>query len=514
MLREALSNKTTTLNGALTNLSTKSKILDFFAVGGASRRMTDEQIIELFNCAEAEDAEAAIVLMFYFRDIISGQGERRFFRVLLKHLAKVSPEVAKALIPYVPEFGRWDDLYALVDTELESYMFSFMKKQLDEDIISERPSLLGKWLKGTRPSNIESKRLMQKTYKAFGLNPVQYRKTVSALRKKLNIVETKMCQREWDKINYSTVPSQAMSRYIKAFGKHDGERFGKYLADIENKVDGATINAKTLYPHQIIKSILDNMRYNSIFDNMRYDFNVSIKCESTRKALEALWSNLPKYALYDTLPIIDVSGSMTGFCHPHSTFLPIHASVGLGIYAAENLSGDFKNSFITFSSNPTFVEFFDDDTVTKKVQKTIRAEWNGSTDLEKVFKLILNRAIVKNVPQEEMPKKILIISDMEFNQCSSYGVTIYENAKKSFELNGYTLPQIIFWNVDAKTEQYPITKKDNALLLSGYSPVILKFLYKGEMDTPLDLVYEVVNSPRYQPIRDTLKETVKWTQQF
>ena len=155
---------------------------------------------------------------------------------------------------------------------------------------------------------------------------------------------------------------------------------------------------KQIFDSEIIKSILDNMRYNSIFNSMRYDFNVSIKCESTRKALEALWSNLPKYALYDTLPIIDVSGSMTGFCHPHSTFLPIHASVGLGIYAAENLSGDFKNSFITFSSNPTFVEFFDDDTVTKKVQKTI--------DIDKTLNKPIEKSNIKTTVKKEWKKNI------------------------------------------------------------------------------------------------------------
>lgn len=499
MLRESLSNKTLTLNGALTNISTKSTLVDLFGAAGASRRMSDEQIINLFEAARVEDEESAIVLMFYFRDIIQGQGERRFFRVLLKHLGETRPTLAYALMAHVPEFGRWDDLYALVDTNVEATMFDFMKAQFDKDRVSETPSLLGKWLKGTRPSSQESKRLMRKTYQAFKLTPVQYRKAVSGLRKRIGIVEAQMCKNQWDKINYSKVPSQAMKQYIRAFGKHDSDRFEEYLEAVNNKVEGVEqvkINAKTLYPHQIVAPFI-----------VHYGTNEVDRLEA--RALETLWKNLPSYELYDTLPVIDVSGSMTMGYGRTGDFIPMHAAVGLGLYAAEHLKGEFKDSFITFHSDPSFIEFSEKETFEDRIRKTLYAPWGGSTDLEKVFRLILKRAIVWSVPQEEMPKRILIISDMEFNQCTHYGKTIYENAQKLFKQAGYQLPQVIFWNVDSKTEQYPITEKDNALLLSGFSPVILKFLYRGELLTPIDLVMEVVNDERYFPIKESLFQTRK-----
>lgn len=500
MLRDALSNKTTTLNGALTNASTKNSLVDLFGVAGSARRMSDEAIIELYERAAATDEESAIILMFYFRDILQGQGERRFFRVLLKHLGETRPEIAKALIEHVPEFGRWDDLYALVDTPVEKEMFSFMKAQLLRDLRSEHPSLLAKWLKGSRPSSPESKRLMRKTWQAFKLTPVAYRKTLSALRKRIGIIETQMCKNEWDQIDYSKVPSQAMKQYIRAFGKRDGERFGNYLNSVLSKdktVESATINAKTLYPHEIIGSLL-GMNYH----------RASSQTDLEQKALTALWENLPEYALYDTLPVIDVSGSM--FSPISEKVMPIHASIGLGLYAAEHMEGEFKNSFITFDSNPKFVEFSEKESFIDRVRKIKKSDWGYSTDLEKVFTLILTRAIVNNVPQEQMPQRILIVSDMEFDSCSEYGETIYENVRKRFKQAGYQLPQVVFWNVDAKTKQYPIVEEDNALILSGYSPVVIKFLYGGELLTPIDLVMEVVNSERYNPVRESLFSTQKW----
>lgn len=500
MLRDALSNKTTTLNGALTNASTKNPLVDLFGVAGSARRMSDEAIIELYEKAAATDEESAIILMFYFRDILQGQGERRFFRVLLKHLGETRPEIAKVLIEHVPEFGRWDDLYALVDTPVEKEMFSFMKAQLLRDLRSEHPSLLAKWLKGSRPSSSESKRLMRKTLRAFGLTPVTYRKTLSTLRKRIGIIETQMCKKEWDQIDYSKVPSQAMKQYIRAFGKRDGERFGNYLNSVLSKdktVESATINAKTLYPHEIIGSLL-GMNYH----------RAPSQTDLEQKALTALWENLPEYALYDTLPVIDVSGSM--FSPISEKLMPIHASIGLGLYAAEHMEGEFKNSFITFDSNPKFVEFSEKESFIDRVRKIKKSDWGYSTDLEKVFKLILTRAIVNNVPQEQMPQRILIVSDMEFDSCSEYGETIYENVRKRFKQAGYQLPQVVFWNVDAKTKQYPIVEEDNALILSGYSPVVIKFLYGGELLTPIDLVMEVVNSERYNPVRESLFSTQKW----
>lgn len=490
MLRQSLSNMTQTQNGALAYKSTKSHLVDFFASAGTARNMSDEEIIALFDSAMLEDERTAIVLMFHFRDILEGQGERRLFRVLYKHLALVSPAIAHRLMPLVPEYGRWDDLYALVDTSIESHMFDFLYEQFLEDLKSEKPSLLGKWLKGCRPSSQESKRLMRKTYQAFKLNPVQYRKRVSALRRKIGIVETQMCQNNWSEINYSKVPSQAMKQYIRAFSKHDGERFGEYLEALESPVltKDVKINTKTLYPHQIVAPLLDTSELNDGF-------------ETQARALNVMWNNLPDYSLEDTLPVIDVSGSMYAE-YSGSKNVPLHASVGLGLYCAEHLEGEFENSFITFSERPTFVEIDKTLPLVSKIYQVKSSQWGYNTNLEAVFNLILARAVHSKVPQSQMPKRVLIISDMEFDEASRRENTIFEQIQKKFAEEGYETPQLIFWNVAGRTDQYPATNSAGALLLSGFSPVALKYLYSGEMLTPLDLVKEVVNSERYKAVSE------------
>lgn len=489
MLRHYLENQAFTENGAVSNKSTGSNLLNFFAIAGSARNKTEQEIINMFEKAYADDPAAATTLLFYFRDVRGGQGERRLFRVLMNHLAKTRVSVAKELLFLIPEYGRWDDLYLFVGTLLETEAFRLMKKQWDQDIVSEYPSLLAKWLKGTRPSSKEAHKLMYLTAEHFGLSLIAYQKTLSKTRKKLNIVESKMASGQWSEIDYSKIPSLAMKQYFRAFLKRDTARFVEYLEALTVEESGVKVNASTLVPHDIVAKILRTHRVE----------------QEVRKLYEAQWKALPKFPLDNSISVVDVSGSMS-MNKINKNLSSMDIAVSLGIYTAENLEGPFKDSFITFSSKPELEVLRGRDLV-EKVYNMTGADWGMNTNFVSVFKLILDTAKRYDLPDSEIPKRILVISDMQFDQADRYN-TNFEVVKKMFEDAGYTFPQLIFWNVAASIRlgEFPIKQSDRALLLSGFNPVVLKYIYKNEMAAPIDLVYEVVNAERYADVVKILEK--------
>ncbi len=503
MLKELLSNVAYTTNGALTNKSTGSSLLNFFAQAGSARNKSDAELIQMFDEAYAEDSSAAVVLMFYFRDITQGQGERRLFRVIVKHLAYANPVMARKIIHLIPEFGRWDDVYTFVGTPLETEALQLMKKQWIADLTAEYPSLLAKWLKGSNPKSDEGRYLMRKTYTAFGLTHMQYRKALSKLRARLNVVEKLMSDQDWFRINYSHVPSRAMKLYFRAFLKHDADRFQSYLQDLSSDDPivqmSVKINAKTLFPHEIVAEILGGP-----FGTMSLD-------RSQIQLLNAQWNALPKFPLENTLSIVDTSGSMYSAVGDGKANA-LSVAIALGIITAQNNVGEFKDSFISFSAKPQFVNLKGKN-ICEIVQNMSQTEWSQNTNFQAAFELILMVAKRFKLPQEEIPTRLLVISDMQFDaveRTSSYYYrdpvltqqTNFEAVAEKFKEAGYEMPQLVFWNVCAQvgSNEFPIRKTDNALLLSGYSPVVLKYMYQNELLQPLDLVYEVVNSERYKEV--------------
>lgn len=485
MLRELLENHAYTKNGAASNATTGSELLNFFAIAGSARNKSDYELTQMFERAYTDDPTAASVLLFYFRDVRGGQGERRLFRVIMSHLATTRTKLAKELLFLIPEYGRWDDLYLFVGTPLETEAFRLMKEQWDEDLVSDYPSLLAKWLKGTRPSSEESNKLMYLTAAKFGLTLIGYQKTLSKLRKKLNVVETQMSSGEWTEIDYLKVPSHAMKRYFKAFLKRDESRFTEYLDSLTKEVSGVKINAATLVPHDVVKPLFGHVS------------------EREEQFYDAQWKALPKFPLEDTISVVDVSGSMSTLIDGSTSALQV--AIALGIYTAENLTGPFKDAFITFSKKPSF-NTLEGETIYRKLYNMSRADWDMNTDFVAVFKLILDKATANNLPDSEIPKRILVISDMQFD--SAGRETNYEKVKEMFRLTGYTFPQLVFWNVAAQvgSNEFPIRKTDNALLLSGYNPVVLKYVYDKEEMEPLDLVYNVVEDKRYLEVVKVLEK--------
>lgn len=449
-----------TQNDALTFTRSGSHLLDFYAQAGAMRRSPDKAL-DLFKAAFAEDRQSALRILFYLRDVRGGQGERTLFRKCLEWLGSTFPEVFKQVVGFVPEYGRWDDV--LFD---DPACWSLIEKQLTADIESEAPSLLAKWLPTINASSPTTRAKAKLVADKIGFSPIKYRKMVRNLRKKIKTVEEAMSARLWESINYSSVPSQAARIYKKAFAKHDEKRYGEFIA--KATTGEVKINAATLYPYQLYKDAHNDYQ----------------------PALEALWNQLPDYTQgKNALVIADTSGSMAGD--------PLSVSVSLALYFAERNKGPFKDHFLTFSVNPKLQRIVG-KTLIEKMSAMDRADWDGNTNLEAAFRLILSTAVQNSVKPEDMPETLYIISDMEFDGAVS-GQTLHQDLKDKYASAGYTLPNVVFWNVNASGSNLPVQKNEAGVaLVSGFSPVIFKMVVEGK--TPEQIMLDTVNSERYAQI--------------
>ena len=505
-------NYTLTENGAVTHTTTRSDLLDMFAMGAAMRKRTDEDVILMFRKAFKENPSYALKCLFYIRDIRGGQGERRFFRVCMRDLAIQNTEAAMRNLRHIPEFGRWDDLYIFIGTPLEGAALNFMKEQLALDIQCKTPSLLAKWLKSENTSSAESRRLATITRKAFGMNHKQYRKILSVLRARINVLERLMSENRWDEIEFDKIPSKAGMIYKNAFARHDIERMKKnpeiksyadFAKDTETKV-----NAKALYPYECVAEAM------KVMHGSWYGYNRGTSMDNTdRLMVNKYWDNLAQYfdeAALNGMCIVDTSGSMCD----STADAPINVAISLGMYCAEKAQGPFANHFLTFSSNPTFVEVEGVD-FCDKVQRMSRADWGGSTNIEAAFDLMLRTAKANHCSQDEIPQNLIIISDMEFNQCACCGpvsdsrwgwgsninntATLMETMEKRWNAAGYQMPCLTFWNVQARQNNIAMSVKDGVQYVSGMSPSIFKQVMENK--NAFDLMYEVLDADRYAVIQ-------------
>lgn len=482
---------TQTENKAVALKSTGSALLDFFASAGALRTRESQDILRLYNSAFEEDRLLALKALFYTRNVRGGLGERRTFRIILNWLAQVEPEIVGKNLECISKFGRWDDMYALVATPLGQKAFDFMKAVLLQDIEAmakgENVTLLAKWLKSVNTSSEMSRRLGKMTARHFDMNERQYRKILSELRRYIGIVERKMSNNRWDEIDYEGVPSYAMKTYRKAFGKHDPEGFGEFIGDVQS--GEKTIKSGTLYPY-------DLMRQGGLQSWGGWSRNSGFSLDNWDKVLQAQWDALPNYVKGENnvLVMADTSGSMEG--------LPVCTSLGLAIYFAERNRGAYKNLFLTFSESPRFVEL-QGNTMQDKVSKIEAIVAN--TNLEKAYDLILEVALKNHVSQEEMPKALIVITDMQFDSAvedSRQLSTFHEKMDKKFSDNGYQMPKVIYWNVDARRETYQVrADAPSVYLVSGQSVSTFRYVTNISAKTPYDLMLDVLNDPMYDCVR-------------
>lgn len=475
---ESQMNDTVTLNGAKSNKSTLNKCLDLFGKIGACRNDV-KQAQRLFAFAYAENPETATRILFWARDIRGGQGEREVFRNLFKYLVEENGEIGAKLVSLVPAYGRWDDLLVLENTSAWDNVLGAIQSQLNIDRLNyasgQAVSLLAKWLPSINASSKDSKRLGRKIAEHLGMTEREYRKVLSNLRTHINVVEKAMCSKEWSVIDYSKLPSRAAFMYRKAFAKQDATRYADYLSAVEK--GEAKINAATLYPYEIVEQYL--------YKGARND-----------KTIDLQWEALPNYMEgkeFNGLVVADVSGSMNG--------RPMSVSISLAMYIAErNTAEVWKNKFLTFSAQPELQSIVG-STIGKRIDNLSRAAWQMNTDLMAVFKTVLDAGMKNDVPAEDMPQKLIIVSDMQFDQCcSSNKRTNFEQIQKLYRKAGYEMPQLVFWNVNSYGD-VPIKAHDTGTcLVSGCSPSILKSVLTDSVLTPVDTMNDTVYAERYDAV--------------
>lgn len=502
-LREEL-NYGKTENGALKLNSTLSDVYDLFALGGAYRTRSDSDCIVLFRKALEENETLALKCLFYLRDIRGGAGERRFFRVIIHWLGDNYPELILRNFENISEMGRWDDYYALVDTKVEKDMFKFLREQLTKDIYSclngdkNGVSLLAKWLKSENASSIETKRLAALTRRYFHMSPETYRLTLSMLRERINVLEMLMSTDRWDEIEFDKVPSKAGFIYRNAFARRDliAKKYKDFITS-----DKTIVNSKDLFVHEIVAEATGKTCHGSK--------EIS---SVERAAINKYWEDLPNYFNGKEGNILCVCDTSSSMCHYGAKYSPINVSIGLSMYCAERLKGPFHNHFITFSCKPSLVEISGKDFV-DKATRIMKSTINDNTNLEGVFKLLLSTAIKNNLKQSDLPEKIIVISDMEIDAATrlfSYNnnsVTWYKNTAnslmekiaKEWAANGYIMPKLIYWNVDARQDTFLQRPKDNVTFISGFSQQLMKNVVSGR--DGVDLMLEVLNNDRYSNIK-------------
>lgn len=464
-----------TENGARAYDSTGSKVYDLFAMGGALRTAPEERIREMVKAAFEEAPNLALKCIFYLRDIRGGQGERRFFRIAMKTLVNSYSrykEVFTRLLDFIPEYGRWDDLYAFVGTCIEDRAFNLMYNQLTTDFYSQTPSLLAKWLKSENASSKESRELAKITMRYFNMPPRTYRRVLSVIRKRINVLERQMSEGRWSEIDYSKIPSLAGVRYSRAFVRNDGARYRTFMDDKKTKV-----NAGALYPYDVVHYALNS--YNS-YKNIANKY----------------WDNLIDYfkdKTFNGIAVVDTSASMKG--------RPIEVALSLGYYCAERAKGPFHNRMITFSRRPKYINFKDyGDNFFDVVREIFRLNICEDTNLEGTFDLIFNTAKNYNLAQEDLPEYIVVISDMEFNMgvAGNRGPDmLMESIRAKWTKAGYKMPKLVYWNVNSHQENIPELNQEVSLI-SGFSPVGYDMILSGK--TGIDLMFDKLLSERYAPI--------------
>lgn len=496
---ERENNYTLTENGAKAFSSTGSGLLDLFGSIGALRNRSVGSITTKFTNAFLEDKLLAMKMLFYARNIRGGLGERNTAKVIYAFMADNYPDIMKKNFAIIPLFGRWDDMYTFVGTKLEKEAFDFMKEQFLADLTAlqnNEPtiSLLGKWLKSAEKVSYTTGRLGKLTANYFGLSLKQYRKSLSLLRERLNVLERNMSKQEWDKIQYEQIPALAMKKYHNALQAHSVTRFKEYIEKV--KAGTAKINAATLYPYNILEDC-------QLEEDWRMD---NFYLRNWNEVAEAQWKALPNYVEGENniLVMADTSGSMSG--------RPLLTSIGLAMYFAERNKGAFKDTFLTFSSVPSLVKL-KGDTLKEKVMCI--KDICENTNIKAAFDLVLQTAIKNNLAQDEIPKAIIIISDMEFDSANGYGrwgrnleddinkqnVLMSEIAAE-YEQHGYKLPKIVYWNVDARNNTYhAVSEWKNVALVSGQSTSTFKTVLQALDEDPMQTMLTALNDPMYDVVQ-------------
>lgn len=482
--------KCLTTNGAVGYATSGKKLLDLNFSVTSLRKQSEQEIINKFMDAYYEDPLLAMKWLFYCRDCRNGIGERRLFRVVIQYLATLKPDIVRSVLKLVAEYGRHDDVLCLLDTPVKNDVLAAIKEQLVSDKnnmdAGRNISLISKWCASENSSSKTTKAYATTIRKYLGMTSKQYRQMLSKMRQYIDVVERKMSAKQWNEINYEAVPSRANLIYNNAFLRNDEERRREYLDALSK--GKAKINASVLFPDDIVHKYCGSM----------YSTNV----KSLDETLEGLWKALPTLTTENTLVVRDGSGSMMG--------KPMDVSTAMAIYMAERSTGEFHNQFITFGAKPKLISLDGMDTLREKLLKTYRETDCSNTNIKAVFDLILRTAVNNKMSQADMPKNIVIISDMQFDGVRfNFTQPLFESIAADYAQYGYKMGRLIFWNVDEyHSNVVPIQQNElGVVLISGYSQNLVKMVMSGETD-PYECLVKQLNDKRYDAVEEAVKSVL------
>lgn len=484
--------KAVTENGAYGYATTGKALVDLNFAVSSMRNESEEEITKRFTKAYYEDKVLAVKWLFFLRDIRGGLGERRSFRIIFRHLASGEKEMMERLVLLTAEYGRFDDLLCLFGTPLEKNVLELYKNQLQSDMdamLEGKPvSLCAKWMPSINASSGNTRNMAKKIAAYLGTTAKEYRHMLAELREYIKVTEVFASSGRWQEIIYERVPSKANLRFRSAFIKHDEERRQAYL---ESLAKGQTkINAGALMPHDIVASYVS-----------QHGWRLNLK--EYDATLEELWKNLDNTinGAENVLCVVDGSGSM--LCPVgNSNITALHVSNALGIYFAGHLEGAYHNRFITFSSQPEYVDLNNCRSLREKLELAFSHNDCSNTNIKSTFSLVLQTALQNHLAQEELPGTILVISDMEFDTAVTCGnmQALFENIAADFAKHGYKMPKLVFWNCNSRTNVIPVRENQLGVgLVSGFSVNVCNMVLSGSLD-PYECLKEQLDSERYAPV--------------
>ena len=521
-LKSTMNNETSvTENGAVGYKTAGNPLLDINFAVSSLRNKNEVEIEKMFSEAFYFNPLLAIKWIFMARDIRGqGMGERRTFRVCMKWLASIRPDLVQKLVKLIAEYGRWDDLFCLIsmknDDKVENEVLGVIDEQWANDVKNMKDgkpiSLLAKWMPSINTSSSKTVALAKFFCKKLSLSEKQYRKTLSAMRKYLNVIEQKMSAKEWNAINYEQVPSKANIKYNAAFLRNDEVRRREFLGKLEK--GEAKINSSANFPCDIVHAYAGKVGYDY--------YTHTSKC-TVDPALEAMWKALPNVAVNgNVLAVADGSGSMTCRASNDSNMTALEVANALAIYCAEHCTGPFNNKYITFSSRPQYVDMSNAKSLAEKIAIALQHTECANTNLEATFDLVLQTAVDHNLKQEDIPT-LVIISDMEidagadmgggysyWNRPSNYSAhktALMEKIRQKWAAHNLVLPRTIWWNVNSRTGTIPLTQNPETgiILCSGYSQSQFKMIASNKTD-PYEVLIDALNVERYAPIENAIKD--------
>lgn len=460
-----------TENGMRARASTSKATVDLF---GSIAAMRGKNPVAAFQAAAQENLDTALRIAQWARDVRGGAGERKIYRDILLYLEKTDPGllVESKLLDNLPELGRFDDLLIFTDGAVNAKALGIFATQLRVG-----NGLAAKWAprKGQRAFELRA---------TLDMTPRQYRKFIVG---NTNVVETQMCAKEFGAINFSHVPSVAMSRYMTAFHRNAPEAFQAYKDALKRNDGTAKVNATAVYPYDVIKMLRAN-RYSYFGNRQPADNTVA----------NAMWEALPDYMNdQNVLSMVDVSGSMSCPVGGSTQVTCMDVALSLGLYVSDKSKGAFKDVFLTFSGQPQLLKLT--GSLSEKMNQMETSEWAMNTNLNAAFAKVLSHAITYRVPATDMPKIVLILSDMQFDACARFDDSAMQMIRRKYEDAGYETPAIVFWNL-REAGNKPVKFNDNGVaLVSGFSPSIMKSILAADLDkfSPEAIMLQTVGIDRY-----------------